>query len=54
MISAFKERVGGAGESSLMDVYDMMGREEYPSALERLRKIFRAIEWVRGEYPHMF
>lgn len=54
MVSAFKKHVGAEGDSSLLVIYDMVERGEYPSALGRLKRIFDAIEIIEGKYPHMF
>lgn len=53
MLLSFRKHAG-EGKSSLLAVHDMIGRGEYPPALERLRRIFGAIEAVQGQYPHMF
>jgi hypothetical protein len=54
MVRAFKSRVGGEGESSLMEIYGMMERGNYPTALGRLRRIMGAIEAIEGDYPQFF
>lgn len=54
MIEHFKSHVGREGDASLLSVYDMIIREDYARALEKLRAIVTALKEVRGEYPHMF
>ena len=54
MITYFKNQVGEDGDASLLLLYDMITRGDYPSALKRLKTICDAIDDVKGEYPHIF